>query len=231
MRIAHCVRALIAVLGLTAVVIPVAFCNDAYFNRTDDFYDFFRHKRSARNKHKALHQHEGGVNAIENIRMTKKQHQNVHHPHHQQPDLHHWNTELHHSAINRTGECCPTVLEKVEPQGGSNQEGLYVELYQDFNYRQRFFELSCHPKYIDKPCDFINHRKYHSKCVQNYSYTYALVKNTDSNRTKHFPSFPMFPAHEHGGDTYTLDYIKVRSGCSCKVRKKKKKPTRTEDNS
>ncbi|CAH1112266.1 unnamed protein product [Psylliodes chrysocephalus] len=223
MRIAHCIRALIAVLGLAAVVIPVASCNDEYFNETDSFYDFYRHKRSAKKQNKQLlHIHEGGivVNAIEDsyVRTAKKLHQ--HHNTHQHLETHRQHVEIHHLALNRTGECCPTVFEKVEPLGGSNQDGMYVELYQDHNYKQRFFELSCDPAVIDRPCNFINRRNHQSKCVQKYSFSYALVKNSDSNRTKHFP---MFPVHEHGGATYTLDYIKVRSGCSCEVTLKKKR--------
>ncbi|XP_028132980.1 uncharacterized protein LOC114328350 [Diabrotica virgifera virgifera] len=204
MRIAHCFRALIAVLGLAAVVIPVAY--GQYFNETQDvLYDYYRHKRNARRQNKG-HNHVGGLHIYDDdFHMAKKLH-----PH----------TKVHHPP---PGECCPTVLEKVEPTGGSNQDGIYVELYQDQNYKQRFYDLSCHSDVLNKPCQYINRTQHASRCVQQYSYSYALVKNTDSNRTK---LFPMFPDHQHGGATYTLDYIRIRSGCSCEVtakRRRKKK--------
>lgn len=33
--------------------------------------------------------------------------------------------------------CCPVVEEMVEPEGGKNQAGIYVELYRDKDYKQR----------------------------------------------------------------------------------------------
>lgn len=44
-------------------------------------------------------------------------------------------------AMNETGqglECCPSILEMVEPLGGMTQEGRYVELYRDYRTRQRY---------------------------------------------------------------------------------------------
>jgi hypothetical protein len=35
-------------------------------------------------------------------------------------------------------DCCPSVLEMVEPQGGKNQEDMFVELYSDGENRQRY---------------------------------------------------------------------------------------------
>nr|CAI5870281.1 unnamed protein product [Callosobruchus analis] len=142
---------------------------------------------------------------------------------------------MEEDSSNRTIDCCPTVMEMVEPHGGKNQDGIFVELYRDQNYKQRFYELSCHKDVINKPCRFIN-KKLHaqSRCVQKHSYTYALVKDTPSHRDKNFPMFPAQPSDGRGplaGITYTLDYISVRSGCSCvvlnggkKKRNKKKHP-------
>ncbi|CAH1961698.1 unnamed protein product [Acanthoscelides obtectus] len=126
---------------------------------------------------------------------------------------------------NRTIDCCPTVMEMVEPHGGKNQDGIFVELYRDQNYKQRFYELSCHKDVINKPCRFIN-KKLHaqSRCVQKHSYTYALVKDTPSHRDKNFPMFPAQGSDAGvAGVTYTLDYISVRSGCSCVVLNGRKK--------
>ncbi|CAH1155138.1 unnamed protein product [Phaedon cochleariae] len=215
MRIAYCVRALIAVLGLAAVVRPVA--SNEYFN--DTFYEVHRVRRSSRRKHIP---EEGS--AIQNGFMEDQE---------MDKRFHHRNSRKSHlldpeDSGNRTVDCCPTVLEMIEPLGGSNQEGLLVELYRDENYIQRFYEYSCQHSVVDKPCKFIN-KKLHaqSRCVQRHSFSYALVKNTPSHRNKNFPTFP---AHGNGGATYTLDYIKVRSGCSCVVvnKNKKRKNTRKQ---
>ncbi|KAJ8978194.1 hypothetical protein NQ317_013140, partial [Molorchus minor] len=137
---------------------------------------------------------------------------------------------IRQETVNQTrnaADCCPTVLEMVEPEGGKNQDGIYVELYRDDNYRQRFYELSCHKDILNKPCRFMD-KKLHNQsiCVQRHSYTYALVKDTPSHRNKNFPTFP---AHGSGGATYTLDYISVRSGCSCVVTPPTKKETKQNE--
>lgn len=122
-------------------------------------------------------------------------------------------------------DCCPSVLEMIEPEGGKNDKDIYVELYKSDTYKQRFYELSCHKDVLDKPCRFMDKKLHNqSRCVQMHSYTYALVKDTPDNRNKKFPTFP---DGGFGNSTYTLDYISVRSGCSCVVmpnisRKKKK---------
>lgn len=134
---------------------------------------------------------------------------------------------LKQESKNRSAvDCCPSVLEMVEPEGGKNQNDQYVELYRDGENRQRFYELSCHQDILNKPCRFMD-RKLHnsSRCIQKYSYTYAIVK--DPGRHHHQrPSFPAFPSGP-GESRWTLDYIRVRSGCSCVVtqntREKKKR--------
>lgn len=121
-------------------------------------------------------------------------------------------------------DCCPSVLEMVEPEGGKNQVDQYVELYRDGDHRQRFYELSCHKDVLQKPCRFMD-RKLHnrSRCVQKYSYTYALVKDPGRHSHQRPNYFPSFPASGPDGATWTLDYIRVRSGCSCVVLPNKKK--------
>lgn len=127
---------------------------------------------------------------------------------------------LREEAKNRTEvDCCPSVLEMVEPEGGQNQDDIYVELFRDGNNRQRFYELSCHEDILNKPCRFMD-KKIHnnSKCIQKYSYTYAIVKDPGKiqQNVHQRPAFPTF--HSGTGETrWTLDYIKVRSGCSCVV--------------
>lgn len=129
---------------------------------------------------------------------------------------------------NRTTvDCCPSVLEMIEPEGGKNQDDQYVELYRDGDHRQRFYELSCHKDIKNKPCRFMDKKIHeHSRCVQKYSYTYALVK--DTGRHHHHQkisnkNFPTFPARGPEEVRWTLDYIRVRSGCSCVVTSNKQK--------
>lgn len=75
-------------------------------------------------------------------------------------------------------DCCPTLEEMVEPQGGRNRQDMYVELYRDGENAQRFFEYSCRPDVLDKPCRFIDRKlQAQSRCVQKFSYTYAIVQN------------------------------------------------------
>ncbi|KAK9309687.1 hypothetical protein QLX08_000692 [Tetragonisca angustula] len=130
-------------------------------------------------------------------------------------------------------DCCPTVEEMVEPVGGRNRENMYVQLYRDGQNAQRFFEYSCRPDVLDKPCRFID-RKFtnQSRCVQKFSYTYAIIENSGSTqggkeehgRHRHRERMiPTFAGNTVGGSMWTLDYIKVRSGCSCEVMPKPKK--------
>ncbi|XP_014260261.1 uncharacterized protein LOC106672939 [Cimex lectularius] len=124
-------------------------------------------------------------------------------------------------------DCCPYDVEMIEPKGGTNQEGMYVELYMEGENKQRFFEQSCRLGVEGKPCRFIDRKLYNqSRCVQRYSYTYAIIKLPDEtirhhHRVSHFTSFPS------ANSKWMLDYIKVRNGCSCevlaKMKKKKKK--------
>lgn len=82
----------------------------------------------------------------------------------------------------------------------------------------RFYELSCPDEVLNKPCRFVN-KKLESRCIQKFSYTYALVKNNPDHKKQNLPTFPT----QADGAAYTLDYIEVRSGCSCVVKSKRKK--------
>nr|CAD7578796.1 unnamed protein product [Timema californicum] len=136
-------------------------------------------------------------------------------------------------------DCCPSVLEMVEPEGGKNADDMYVELFRDGDKRQRFYELSCRQDVEGKPCRFMDRRLHNqSRCVQKYSYSYAIVRdslptadsadqqrhhhhhhNNNQHLSKSFPSF----SSSSGGSDWMLDYIKIRSGCSCEVMPKAKK--------
>lgn len=71
--------------------------------------------------------------------------------------------------------------------------------------------MSCRPDVENKPCRFIERRLHNqSRCVQTFSYTYALVRDVGTNGSKHFSG----PTNG-SGNSWTMDYIEVRSGCSC----------------
>ncbi|KAK9880323.1 hypothetical protein WA026_010203 [Henosepilachna vigintioctopunctata] len=214
MQIVHYIRALIAVLGLTAVLCPVR-CQSPFTNHTSiNFSNVSRSKRSPRNRN-GFNNEETWFDSLykQNVPLqnpgrllTPRENQQL----------------IRQETRNRTTvDCCPSVLEMIEPEGGKNQDDQFVELYRDGDYRQRFYELSCHKDIKNKPCRFMDKKIHeHSKCVQKYSYTYALVKDTVRHHHRQKISnknFPTFPAKGPEGVTWTLDYIRVRSGCSCVV--------------
>lgn len=82
----------------------------------------------------------------------------------------------------------------------------------------RFYEISCKEGVLDSPCKYVN-KKVESRCIQKYSYTYALVKNSPELKNNNSPTFPT----REDGAAYVLDYIQIRSGCSCEVKKRKKR--------
>ncbi|KAH1028251.1 uncharacterized protein LOC109540843 isoform X1 [Dendroctonus ponderosae] len=215
MLIAHCFQALVALLGLAAVFQQVK--SQEHYN--DTLIDH-RMKRSPRgNKHRhAIHSDErpffhGRYYPYSHNRALKFDPGQMLLPRQNKQLL-----DYEYGLMGNQGpgvDCCPSVIEMVEPEGGKNDQDIYVELYKSDNYRQRFFEVSCHKDVLNKPCRFMD-KKIHqsSKCVQQHTFTYALVKDTPDHRNKNLPTFPGADA---GNKTYTLDYISVRSGCSCMV--------------
>lgn len=134
----------------------------------------------------------------------------------------HWKemqTILRHESTKRdVVECCPSVLEMVVKKGGRTPSGLYVELYENGDNNQQFYELSCAPGVVDKPCRFVDPRLYNqSRCVQKYSYSYALVRCSDSSGMPQNPhrNDGNFPVPGSGG--CSMDYVMVRAGCECQI--------------
>ncbi|XP_067008168.1 uncharacterized protein [Anabrus simplex] len=134
---------------------------------------------------------------------------------------------LRNKSIEKGGpvECCPSKMDMVMPVGGTRTDGLYVELFQV--EKQKFYEISCLDHVVDKPCLFIDHRlQSQSRCVQKYSYSYALVRDDipppveqhRHDRRSHVPH-----PHIQRNDSWRMDYIRVRSGCSCEITPKSKK--------
>ncbi|XP_012545242.1 uncharacterized protein LOC114240356 isoform X2 [Bombyx mandarina] len=117
-------------------------------------------------------------------------------------------------------DCCPSVLEMVIKKGGRTVNGLYVELYEDGENKQRLFELTCAPGIVDMPCRFIDARLYNdSRCVQKYSYSYALVRpppQSSATESPHQKSEGHFSVP--GSDGWSMDYVKVRAGCECQIK-------------
>ncbi|CAH0559141.1 unnamed protein product [Brassicogethes aeneus] len=191
MRIAHCIRALIAVLGLTAIFQSA-------------------HSSHHESRHRLRHyRYPEPYNSTVPLQMVPSDAINV--TKYARDNLKLLREEF---RVRDEVDCCPTVREMIEPEGGENQEGNYVELFKG-ELKQRFYELSCHPDILNKTCRFID-KKLHqqSKCVQKYSFTYALIKDP-GGKHKNFPSFPL--SGPDTKDSWRLDYIKVRSGCSCVI--------------
>lgn len=102
-------------------------------------------------------------------------------------------------------ECCPTVVEMVQPNGGTNMEGHVVALYRHGDLDQRIYEHSCRPDVLDQPCRFVEKLlRPLSRCVQQYSFTYAVVADQPSGGN-------------NGGSDWRLDYIRIRNGCACQI--------------
>ncbi|XP_023706385.1 uncharacterized protein LOC111863863 isoform X1 [Cryptotermes secundus] len=142
-------------------------------------------------------------------------------------------------------DCCPSVEEMVEPEGGRNKDDMYVVLFRNGDIRQRFYEYSCKESVVGKPCRFLNRRLHNqSRCVQKFSYSYAIVRNPGAStssaefgsgepqrhhyhrhRPSHLPALPLTTStpNSFGGSEWMLDYIRVRSGCGCEVMPKPKK--------
>ncbi|XP_022334041.1 uncharacterized protein LOC111131014 [Crassostrea virginica] len=95
-------------------------------------------------------------------------------------------------------DCCPIFSQKISPVGGLSREGTLLRLYRDPRTVQRFYEVSCAAGVLNRPCRYVD-STWRSKCVQSYTYVYAIVR--DYNTTQ----------------PYRMDYMRLKSGCSCKV--------------
>lgn len=138
----------------------------------------------------------------------------------------HWRemqTILRREGSSREGvQCCPSVLEMVTMKGGRTPTGLYVELYEDGENQQSLYEVSCAPGVADRPCRFVDSRLYNdSRCIQKYSYSYALVRHLPSAETEN----PQHRAEGHfsvpGSGGWSMDYVRVRAGCECQIKPNK----------
>lgn len=144
----------------------------------------------------------------------------------------------------RPVDCCPSVEEMVEPEGGRNKDDMYVVLFRSGDIRQQFYEYSCKENVVGRPCRFLERRLHNqSRCVQKFSYTYAIVRHPEASmssveagsgdqqrhhhhhRLHHLTGLPLTTStpNSFGGSEWMLDYIRVRSGCGCEVTPKPKK--------
>lgn len=53
------------------------------------------------------------------------------------PNNHQWHKIAKRESVGDYLDCCPSVTEMVEPEGGKNVDGEYVNLYRSGNYTQR----------------------------------------------------------------------------------------------
>lgn len=121
-------------------------------------------------------------------------------------------------------QCCPSVLEMVEKKGGRNLRGRYVHLYRDGENKQLLYELSCAPGVVDKPCLFVDARLYNqSVCVQKYSYTYALVRDSADTEMPQYRNRSEKYFNVTGTGGWSMDHIEVRAGCECQITPPKRK--------
>ena len=94
--------------------------------------------------------------------------------------------------------CCPAVEERTSPKAGRRRDGTLALLFADAEFQQVFFERSCDSQGDRKPrLPRISRRHY--RCVQEYSYSYAVL-DIDGSKV--------------------LDMIRIRSGCRCEVKRR-----------
>ncbi|CAL1526738.1 unnamed protein product [Lymnaea stagnalis] len=97
-------------------------------------------------------------------------------------------------------ECCPSETHLIHPRGGISRDGKLLEIYRDHRTVQKFYQTACKADVQDEPCHLIK-RKYQpaSRCAQRFSYVYAFVRDFNVS------------------ESFRLDYIRVKSGCSCEL--------------
>lgn len=98
--------------------------------------------------------------------------------------------------------CCPSVEELTSPRAGKRRDGSLAILYTDATFQQMFFERSCRPQTQAEVTrvERMLRRKFY--CEQEYSHSYAVYDVQGSK---------------------VLDYIRIRSGCKCLVRRRSKR--------
>ena len=106
--------------------------------------------------------------------------------------------EHQQGGITESFECCPSITRGIAPLGGLSRDGSLLQLFRDSNTIQKFYETTCAPGVHNNSCKFID-AAFSSRCVQQFTYTYAIVK--DFNVTQPF----------------RFDLMKIKSGCSCTV--------------
>jgi len=103
--------------------------------------------------------------------------------------------------------CCPAVEERTSPRAGLRLDGSLGLLYADPDFQQIFFERSCSRQAAAAEGDSEVERQLRRRvrCEQEYSNSYAVYNISGSK---------------------VLDYIRIRSGCRCQIRRKSKRKKR-----
>ena len=107
--------------------------------------------------------------------------------------------------------CCPSYKVARPLKAGVDMDGVMHDvvrrnnsLIQDINM------VLCYTHVLNAPCRYLNDSvKASSKCVQQYSYTFALVKDAEG--------FEKDAKITVGGKPINYTYIRYPSGCSCEV--------------
>ncbi|GFR67330.1 venom nerve growth factor 2 [Elysia marginata] len=98
-------------------------------------------------------------------------------------------------------ECCPSEVHLIHPRGGISRDGRLLELYRDHRTVQTFYQTTCLGQVRDRPCPLVRPELMrYSRCVQKYSFVYAFVRDFNVS------------------ESFRLDYIRLKSGCSCEVK-------------
>lgn len=79
--------------------------------------------------------------------------------------------------------------------GGVSRKGRIMELFRNENVSQAFLQISCRPEVKNRPCVFLRKHPvigHYSRCVQQYTYSYAIVRDLEADQVRFLPSFTIF---------------------------------------
>jgi len=109
--------------------------------------------------------------------------------------------------------CCPSYHAFIEMVTGTDMHGMSRKL---IHHKDRFVQnvpvVKCYPHVKNAPCRLVNDVfRSSSKCVQQYSYVFALVEKGEGYNIK--TNSTMLIDEESA----EFNYVRVPSGCNCEV--------------
>ena len=84
-------------------------------------------------------------------------------------------------------QCFHKTIFPLHSTGGVSREGKVLELFRNENVSQTFFQISCRPDRKNKPCEFVKKIPVtggFSRCIQQYTYQYAIVRDYDAEQVR-----------------------------------------------